>query len=193
MASGSEPNPKSTTGSISDEEAVRLWQTYLTGGNPQGLAAFDQLYVNLLPVVVRYCRFHLRDVHLAEDVAHAVFVRLLETRPVLKSSFTGLLLRTARNMCASELGRQRPGEPVPLESLTQPDADPSGELERRDDHAAVAGQRGDLFTRLGVPDPHGGVAGRLRDTVYGLSPSGGVELAKSARNSATRSVWPHAS
>ncbi len=138
MASGIDPTHKSLADGVSDNEAARLWHTFLTGGNPQGLAAFDQLYVSLLPVVVGYCRFHSRDAHLAEDVAHAVFVRLLETRLVLKSSFTGLLLRTARNMCASELGRQRPGEPVPLESLTQPDADPSGALERQDDHAALA-------------------------------------------------------
>jgi len=82
MASGTDHSDpehrKSVAGGISDEEAARLWQTFLTGDNPQGLAAFDQLYVGFLPVVVRYCRFHLRDIHLAEDVAHAVFVRLLE-------------------------------------------------------------------------------------------------------------------
>ena len=77
-------------GAISDDEAGRLWGELFRDREGAGLAAFDRLYERFLPVVLRYCRFRVRDAHLAEDVADTVFVRLLETRPAVKSSFVGL-------------------------------------------------------------------------------------------------------
>ena len=123
---------------MSDEEAVRLWETFLDGANPRAFAAFDRLYAAFLPTVIRYCNSRLRDVHLAEDVAHAVFVRLLEARPVLESSFIGLLFRIARSTCAAEFAKQTSQQPLPVEPPDRSESDPGYELEQRDTRAALA-------------------------------------------------------
>ncbi len=68
---------------ISEAEAARFWAQFLQQDNTHGLAAFDHVYKHFLPAVSRYCRFRLGDSHQAEDTAHAVFIRLLEKRPVL--------------------------------------------------------------------------------------------------------------
>lgn len=91
-----------TGASPSNAEAARLWHRFLAGSNPHGSAAFDRLYETFRPVLLRFCRVLLRDSHLAEDATDTVFVRLLESRPAIKSSFTALLYRTARNVCATE-------------------------------------------------------------------------------------------
>lgn len=142
MSSEGEPGSEHTTdlGGISDEEAARLWAEFLEGANPHALTAFDRLYQHFLPVVFRYCRSRLRDIHNAEDVANTVFVRLLETRPLLRSSFVGLLLGTARNLCATELGKRKPVDDAPIP--TQHEA--MEEVELRDTWIALA----DCLSRL---------------------------------------------
>ena len=136
------------SGEISDEEAARLWAELLCGANPHGLAAFDRLYNYFLPAVFRYCRSRLGDSHLAEDVANTVFVRLLESRPVLRTSFVGLLLGTARNLCATELAGQRRIRASDPERSDPNEADPSSAMESRDRHAALA----DCLDRLPESD-----------------------------------------
>ena len=167
-------------GTISDEEAGRLWAAFLAGsgapslvdsrvvwpseappcprenmpapasgelghgphdpetrscrstGSP-GDAAFERLYRHFLPMVIRYCRSRLRDREEAEETAHAVFFRLLERRPAVRSSFIGLLLGTARNMCAARLPKPQivPDPPVETEDR------PADELERQERDAAL--------------------------------------------------------
>lgn len=136
MSGKSEPhsNRSGDSDGISDDEAARLWAEFLQGANPSGLAAFDRLYQHFLPMVFRYCRSRLRDLHQAEDVANTVFVRLLETKPALRSSFIGLLLGTARNMCATERARRMPIGQAPDEAVR--DAVP--DIERRDTRVALA-------------------------------------------------------
>ncbi len=133
---------------ISDQEAARLWAKFLDGANPRGLAAFDRLYQHFLPAVFRYCRYHLGDAHQAEDVAGTVFVRLLDSRPTLRTSFIGLLLGTARNLCATELAAKRRIRVSDSERPHPDVADPTREMERRDTHAALA----DCLDRLPESD-----------------------------------------
>jgi len=133
---------------LRDQDATELWGNFLDGLGADSFTAFDRLYAAFLPMVIRYCRFRLRDAHLAEDIANAAFVRLLENRPVLKSSFIGLLLRTARNLCASETSRKPLGRPMPAEPASPSEAEPGHELERQDAHAALA----DCLDRLPEPD-----------------------------------------
>lgn len=122
-------------------EAARLWDTYRRSGNPGDGAAFERLYASFLPGVVRYCRALLRDAHLAEDVADAAFIRLMIKRPRLRSSFLGLLITTARNLCLNEIthGRDRPTRTQPLESAaTRPESlDPADGAVHREELAAL--------------------------------------------------------
>jgi RNA polymerase sigma-70 factor (ECF subfamily) len=148
MPARREPRRAPGAGETSDDEAARLWRTFLDRADPGSFDAFDRLYAAFLPTVKRYCRFRLRDEHLAEDVANVVFIRLLEARPTLESSFVGLLLRTARNLCASELGKRRPVRRTPPEPQPGPQADPSRELERQDAQAALT----ECLDRLSEPD-----------------------------------------
>lgn len=120
--------------SVSDDEAGRLWDAFLEGDRPQGFEAFERLYLGLLPIVLRYCRFRLRDPHRAEDAAETVFVRLLERRPQVRSSFIGLLLRTARNICNSAVTKPHL-HPVPDVSISQ---DPTHAMEESERSAALA-------------------------------------------------------
>jgi RNA polymerase sigma factor (sigma-70 family) len=142
MSNEREPGSEHATdfGGISDEEAGRLWAEFLEGANPHALSAFERLYQHFLPVVFRYCRSCMRDIHTAEDMANTVFVRLLETRPLLRSSFVGLLLGTARNLCATELGKRKPVDDAPIP--TQHEA--TEEVELRDTWVALA----DCLARL---------------------------------------------
>ena len=122
------------TGGISNEEAAHLWGQFLDDRGPHGMAAFDRLYRGFLPVVLRYCRSRLCHRHQAEDAANAVFVQLLRTRPVLRASVIGLLLGTARNVCAAELTRREPVRPAP----DVVEDDPSCGIEQRETWAALA-------------------------------------------------------
>jgi RNA polymerase sigma-70 factor, ECF subfamily len=133
---------------ISDEEAACLWAEFLGDANPRGLGAFERLYDHFLPTVFRFCRSRLRDVHLAEDVAHTVFVRLMESRPTIRTSFIGLLLVTARNLCATELAARHRSRMMKPELLDADAAEPGHELEGRDTHAALA----DCLDRLPESD-----------------------------------------
>ena len=67
------------TGAISDDEAARLRAEFLNALCPHGAACFDRLYECVLPLVLRCRQSYLRYVHLAENVANPVFVRLPET------------------------------------------------------------------------------------------------------------------
>ncbi len=136
------------SGTICDGEAARLWAEFLDDADPRGPAAFDRLYNHFLPVVFRYCRSRLGDAHLAEDVANTVFVRLLEARPVLRSSFVGLLLGTARNVCVTEMAVQRRTRASDSERHDDKAVEPDGEMARRDTHAALA----DCLDRLSDSD-----------------------------------------
>ncbi len=133
---------------LSDEEAALLWRTFLEGAKPASLAAVERLFAASLPKLTRYCRFRLGDVHSAEDVAETVFVRLLATKPVLKSSFVGLLLGTARNLCNTELAKRATRPPTLPEPPDRAAADPSRELDRQDRYAALA----ECLDRLSEPD-----------------------------------------
>ena len=137
-----------TAPSIHDKEAARLWREFLRADSPHGLAAFERLYAGFAPAVVRYCRSRLRDAHLAEDVAHTVFVRLLETRPPLKSSFTGLVLRTARNLCVTAMAQQTSPRTAPLDPRKDPESEPGDRLEEQERHTALA----DCLQRLSEPE-----------------------------------------
>ena len=138
MSTVSGPNPVRSAGEIPDDEAARLWGIFLEGANPRSYDAFDRLHAAFFPTVIRYATFQLRDAHLAEDVANTVFVRLLEAKPVLRSSFIGLLLGTARHACASEAAKRSLHLAMPPDPQARTQADPAGEMEQRDAHAALA-------------------------------------------------------
>ncbi|MHC4094260.1 MAG: RNA polymerase sigma factor [Planctomycetota bacterium] len=142
------PDPSCKRGETSDEDAARLWAIFLESTDPRSFDAFDRLYSAFFPTVVRYAALQLRDAHLAEDVANAVFVRLLETKPLLRSSFIGLLLRSARNACASEAARRSLRQAAPCEPEDSIEADPGRNLEQRDRDAALT----DCLDRLSDPD-----------------------------------------
>ena len=137
---------------LTDEEAARLWGKFLAGSDANANAAFEKLYDRFLSLVIRFCRFRLGDMHAAEDAADAVFVRLLETRPTVKSSFIGLLLGTARNVCATEPPRRHPSSaatPAPpardrLADGPAVEDDQANEIERLDVSTALA----DCIARL---------------------------------------------
>ena len=133
---------------ISDDEAARLWGEFLHGNGPRRLAAFERLYASFLSRVIRYCRFRLGDPDRAEDVANTVFVRLLEARPVLRSSFTGLVFCTARTLCANELAKRAIPRVIRFEPQDRSEPDPGSDLEKRDAHAALA----ECLERLPEPD-----------------------------------------
>ena len=129
---------------ISDSEAAQLWATFLSQDDPRGFAAFDRLYTAFLPMVLRYCRFRLGDAHRGEDVANAVFVRLLDKKPTIRSSFIGLLLRTARRMCDSEKVKPKAGQLM----TDPPRQDATDHIEQREQSTALA----ECLSRLGEQD-----------------------------------------
>lgn len=133
---------------IADEEAARLWDQYLAGAGPTSDAAFERLYRAFLPRTIRFFRSRLRDSERAEGVANAVFIRLLEAKPVLKSSFKGLVFRIARNICAAELATRPGRQVIPFNARGGTDAAPESDLEQRDVHAALA----ECLDRLPEPD-----------------------------------------
>ena len=89
---------------LPDGAAERLWAEFCRQGD---VDALERLYESLRPQTLRYCRSVLGDAHLAEDVVHTAFARLLARRPPARSDFKRLLLATARNLCRDELRRRR--------------------------------------------------------------------------------------
>ena len=128
-------------GIVSDEEAARLWSTFMNAAEPRGWVDFDRLYEHFVPVVYRYCRYRLRDHHWAEDVANTVFVRLLEQHsrgaaPVLRGSFVGFVLAIARNLCTTELSRKTRASDVD-QMLVSHQESPAELIERQEELDAL--------------------------------------------------------
>ncbi len=104
--------------SLSNPQAIQLWQQFSTEDAPSSLHAIDQLYRSYHAEIYRYCQSILRDAGRASEMAQEVFVRMLrlEKKPVIRSSVNGLLLRVARNLCLAELAKPRikiqPAEPL---------------------------------------------------------------------------------
>jgi RNA polymerase sigma-70 factor (ECF subfamily) len=91
------------------------------------------------PMVIRRCRFLLRDDDRAMDATQEVFVRLLESRERLKDSFpSSLLYRIATNVCLNMIRSDRRSRTVDgrLELIASDD--------RIEEHAAAK----DLLDRI---------------------------------------------
>ncbi len=91
------------------------------------------------PMVIRRCRFLLRDDDRAMDATQEVFIKLLESRERLKDSFpSSLLYRIATNVCLNMIRSERRNRTVDgkLELIASDD--------RFEEHAAVK----DLLDRI---------------------------------------------
>lgn len=131
---------------LSPGAAAQLWEAYRRSGDG---AAFDRLCTVFRPRVVRFCRAILRDAHLAEDLAHDMVIRLMVRRPVVESSFLGLVLTIALNLCLNELGRvarraQPAGSPSPPADLR----DPASAATQQEEESALE----DCLFRLSAED-----------------------------------------
>src|SRR5262245_61462857 len=76
----------------------------------EGELDVEALYERFGPMVVRRCRFLLRDESEAEDVAQEVFVRLIRSRASLTAAHpSSLLYRMATNLCLNRIRDGRLG------------------------------------------------------------------------------------
>jgi RNA polymerase sigma-70 factor (ECF subfamily) len=101
----------------------------------------EEYYRKYGPMVMRRCRFLLRDEDRALDATQDVFVRLLESREKLKDSYpSSLLYRIATNVCLNMMRSDRRSRTVSGENLL----DMIASDERLDDRAAA----NDLLDRI---------------------------------------------
>jgi RNA polymerase sigma-70 factor (ECF subfamily) len=78
----------------------------------------EALYRRYGPMVIRRCRFLLRDESEAEDVAQEVFVRLIRGRERMTNTYpSSLLYRIATNLSLNRLRDRRRHEDLPGDDL----------------------------------------------------------------------------
>ena len=139
--------PSATSqGSMPDQRASDLWQTFCSEGEPSSTEAFDKIYKAYHRDLFLYCRALLRDEDRATDVAHEVFLDLLsnERKPEIRSSVKGYLLRAAYNICKTELSRPRLARVLEQPADDPPDAD----MQRHERFAALD----ECLSRLSAKD-----------------------------------------
>jgi len=74
----------------------------------------ETLYERYGPMVLRRCRFLLRDEDLALDTTHDVFLQLLRHRDRLKADYpSSLLYRIATNLCLNRIRDRRRDPDLP--------------------------------------------------------------------------------
>ena len=85
---------------LQDKELVALFKKGLK-------QAFDVLYFRYIKKMIIFCNSLLRDESRAEDIAHDVFLQILETPDSLnpEKSFSGYLQTIARNRILNEFKR----------------------------------------------------------------------------------------
>ena len=92
--------------------------------------AIEEFVRKYYPLILRYCRLHLWDDFLAEDVTQEVFVRFFRSLPQYRhyGKLLNYLYVIAGNLCRDSLKRQ---QPLALEQIPEASAEPMPELERR--------------------------------------------------------------
>ena len=83
-----------------DQELIALFR----GGSQQ---AFESLYLRYVKQLIRFCNRWLRDENSAEDIAHDVFLQVLEMRADInpEKSFISYLQTIAQNRILNEFKR----------------------------------------------------------------------------------------
>jgi RNA polymerase sigma-70 factor, ECF subfamily len=91
---------------IRDRDLVLRYQRGDTG-------AFEELYLAYFPRLHRYCRRHVGDGHVAEELAQEAFVRALRALPTLQGErrFYPWMTVIARRLCIDHLRRDGRSEP----------------------------------------------------------------------------------
>lgn len=81
-------------------------------------SAMDELVRMYYPEILRYCKWHAPDVHLAEDAAQETFLKAIKYlgRCGFSGKFRNFLYKIAGNTCI-DLYRSRGRAPVPLEEV----------------------------------------------------------------------------
>lgn len=82
------------------------------------VSAMDELVRMYYPEILRYCRWHAPDVHLAEDAAQETFLKAVKYlgRCGFSGKFRSFLYKIAGNVCI-DLYRNKGRDPVPLEEM----------------------------------------------------------------------------
>ena len=95
-------------------------------------SAIEEFVRKYYPLILRYCRLHLRDSAEAEDVTQEVFARFFRTLPQYRHSgkLANYLYVIAGNLCRDSFKKPRP---LPLEDAPEQSQELTPELDRKMD------------------------------------------------------------
>lgn len=102
---------------------------------------FAELYTKFGPMVLRRCRFILKDEEKARDAMQDVFLRIIESRTEVRELCSSLFYVTATRVCLNKIRSEKLRTGVDFDRIGETIADEWGEKEKEKTEASMVLER----------------------------------------------------